>query len=54
MGVTHLSLTPTVASLLNPDNIPKVKFLVTAGEAVTEKVFKSWAGRGIYQGRFSS
>ncbi|ODH26883.1 hypothetical protein ACO22_04378 [Paracoccidioides brasiliensis] len=49
MNVTHLSLTPTVASLLNPDNIPKVKFLVTAGEAMTEKVFKSWAGRGVYQ-----
>ncbi|PGH01201.1 hypothetical protein GX51_05397 [Blastomyces parvus] len=50
MDVTHLSLTPTVASLLNPDNIPKVQFLVTAGEAITEKVFKSWASRGVYQG----
>ncbi|KLJ10032.1 hypothetical protein EMPG_14550 [Blastomyces silverae] len=50
MDVTHLSLTPTVASLLSPDNIPKVKFLVTAGEAITEKVFKSWASRGVYQG----
>ncbi|PGH30054.1 hypothetical protein GX50_07184 [[Emmonsia] crescens] len=50
MDVTHLSLTPTVAALLNPDNIPKVKFLVTAGEAMTEKVFKSWANRGVYQG----
>ncbi|KAL2361253.1 hypothetical protein RJZ56_005872 [Blastomyces dermatitidis] len=50
MDVTHLSLTPTVAALLNPDNIPKVKFLVTAGEAITEKVFKSWASRGVYQG----
>ncbi|OJD13322.1 hypothetical protein AJ78_06213 [Emergomyces pasteurianus Ep9510] len=50
LDVTHLSLTPTVASLLNPDNIPKVKFLVTAGEAMTEKVFKSWANRGVYQG----
>ncbi|OAX83260.1 hypothetical protein ACJ72_02381 [Emergomyces africanus] len=50
MDVTHLSLTPTVASLLNPDNVPNVKFLVTAGEAMTEKVFKSWANRGVYQG----
>ncbi|PGH14806.1 hypothetical protein AJ79_02822 [Helicocarpus griseus UAMH5409] len=48
MEVTHLSLTPTVASLLNPENIPKVKFLVTAGEAMTEKVFKSWASKGAY------
>lgn len=50
MKVTHLSLTPTVASLVEPRNVPLVKFLVTAGEAVTPKVFKSWAGRGLYQG----
>ncbi|KAK2807041.1 NRPS [Emmonsiellopsis sp. PD_5] len=50
MKVTHLSLTPTVAALVNPDNVPDVKFLVTAGEAMTEKVFKHWANRGIYQG----
>lgn len=50
MKVTHLSLTPTVASLVEPRNVPLVKFLVTAGEAVTPKVFKSWAGKGLYQG----
>ncbi|KAK2788223.1 NRPS [Onygenales sp. PD_12] len=50
MNVTHLSLTPTVAALVNPNNVPDVKFLVTAGEAMTEKVFKHWANRGIYQG----
>ncbi|GAD98283.1 nonribosomal siderophore peptide synthase, putative [Paecilomyces variotii No. 5] len=32
MDVTHLSLTPTVAALIHPSNVPKVKFLVTAGE----------------------
>ncbi|KAH6676468.1 peptide synthetase [Halenospora varia] len=50
LNVTHLSLTPTVAALIDPKNVPKVKFLVTAGEAVTQKVFNSWAGRGLYQG----
>lgn len=50
LDVTHLSLTPTVAALVNPDNVPNVQFLVTAGEAVTQKVFNSWAGRGLYQG----
>ncbi|KAI9815347.1 MAG: NRPS [Pycnora praestabilis] len=50
MKITHLSLTPTVAALVDPDNVPKVQFLVTAGEAVTEKVLRSWAGRGLYQG----
>jgi amino acid adenylation domain-containing protein len=50
LGITHLSLTPTVAALVNPENVPQVQFLVTAGEAVTEKVFKMWAHRGLYQG----
>jgi amino acid adenylation domain-containing protein len=50
LGVTHLSMTPTVAALVNPNNVPTVEFLVTAGEAVTEKVFNDWAGRGLWQG----
>jgi amino acid adenylation domain-containing protein len=50
MGVTHLSLTPTVAALIDPDNVPRVEFLVTAGEAVTEHVRRKWTGRGLYQG----
>jgi non-ribosomal peptide synthetase component F len=49
-GITHLSLTPTVAALVNPDNVPTVRFLVTAGEAVTEVVRRKWADRGLYQG----
>ena len=50
LHVTHLSLTPTVAALLDPKNVPEVEFLVTAGEAVTQKVFNDWADRGLYQG----
>ncbi|KAF2712300.1 hypothetical protein K504DRAFT_452517 [Pleomassaria siparia CBS 279.74] len=50
LEITHLSLTPTVASLVNPDHVPKVKFLVTAGEAVNEHVKRQWAGKGLYQG----
>ncbi|CZR63261.1 related to non-ribosomal peptide synthetase [Phialocephala subalpina] len=49
-NVTHLSLTPTVAALINPENVPKVQFLVTAGEAVTQKVFNVWANKGLWQG----
>lgn len=48
-GITHLSLTPSVAALVDPDNVPSVEFLVTAGEAVTELVFSRWAGKGLYQ-----
>lgn len=50
LGVTHLSLTPTVAALVDPTNVPRVEFLVTAGEALTENVRRQWAGRGLYQG----
>ncbi|KAF2500520.1 nonribosomal peptide synthetase-like protein 2 [Lophium mytilinum] len=48
--ITHLSLTPTVAALVDPENVPEVVFLVTAGEAVTEQVRRKWAGKGLYQG----
>ncbi|KAK8172263.1 hypothetical protein BKA80DRAFT_230821 [Phyllosticta citrichinensis] len=50
MRVTHLSMTPTVAALVRPENVPEVKFLVTSGEAVTEHVRRVWAGRGLWQG----
>lgn len=50
MGVTHLSLTPTVAALIHPSNVPKVRFLVTAGEGMTTKVHQDWGGKGLYQG----
>ena len=51
LEITHLSLTPTVASLVDPANTPKVEFLVTAGEALTEIVKRRWAGNKLYQGK---
>jgi amino acid adenylation domain-containing protein len=53
LGVTHLSLTPTVAGLVDPNKVPKVEFLVTAGEALTENVRRKWAGKGLFQGKLS-
>jgi amino acid adenylation domain-containing protein len=50
MNVSHLSLTPSVAALIEPENVPNVKFLVTAGEPMNSKVFNSWTDRGLYQG----
>ncbi|KAK4195852.1 putative peptide synthetase [Triangularia verruculosa] len=49
LDVTHLSMTPTVASLVDPAKVPAVEFLVTAGEAMTELVAKKWGGK-LYQG----
>lgn len=40
--ITHLSLTPTIASLINPQNVPTVEFLVTAGEPMTNAVHERW------------
>ncbi|PWW73490.1 hypothetical protein C7212DRAFT_359603 [Tuber magnatum] len=50
MGITHLSMTPTVAALISRKNVPGVEFLVTAGEALTRKVYNDWAGKGLFQG----
>jgi len=50
LHITHLSLTPTVAALIDPSNVPNVKFLVTSGEGVTELVFRRWTGRGLFNG----
>jgi ferricrocin synthase len=47
--VTHLSMTPTVASLVHPKNVPRVEFLVTAGEPMTPLVAKQW-NTVLYQG----
>ncbi|EHK26839.1 putative non-ribosomal peptide synthetase [Trichoderma virens Gv29-8] len=47
--ITHLSLTPTVASLIDPKNVPNVEFLVTAGEPMTLSVLDTW-GELLWQG----
>ncbi|KAL2264496.1 hypothetical protein VTJ83DRAFT_7006 [Remersonia thermophila] len=47
--ITHLSMTPTVASLVDPGKVPSVTFLVTAGEPMTEAVARKW-GDKLYQG----
>jgi ferricrocin synthase len=51
MEVSHLSLTPTIAALVSPENVPAVRLLVTAGEGMTAKVHQAWANRGLYQGK---
>lgn len=49
LEVTHISMTPTVASLIEPSNVPKVEFLVTSGEPMTNEVARKWVGK-LYQG----
>ncbi|KAI1074226.1 hypothetical protein F5B20DRAFT_464457 [Whalleya microplaca] len=49
LEITHLSMTVTVASLLEPSQVPSVRFLVTSGEPMTDKVLETWA-KHLWQG----
>lgn len=51
LNVTHLSMTPTVASLVNPKNVPSVEFLVVAGEPLLECVLDMWWEKGLHVGK---
>jgi amino acid adenylation domain-containing protein/non-ribosomal peptide synthase protein (TIGR01720 family) len=46
LGVNWACITPTVASLLRPSDMPTLKALTLAGEAVTQKVVDIWGGLG--------
>ncbi|KAL9616128.1 MAG: hypothetical protein Q9160_008972 [Pyrenula sp. 1 TL-2023] len=50
LKVTHLSMTNSVAAMIEPSQVPSVLCLITAGEALSSKVLNAWAGRGLYQG----
>ncbi|KAJ5777126.1 hypothetical protein N7520_000372 [Penicillium odoratum] len=50
MNITHLHLTPTLASRLTPEDVPGVRFLLTSGESLTARVRQNWAGKGLYHG----
>lgn len=50
---THLHLTPTFASHLNPACLPSVQYVITRGEYPMVKVHRDWAGKGLYQGTCS-
>ncbi|KAG8525214.1 NRPS [Bacidia gigantensis] len=43
--VNYADLTPSVANLLNPQDVPGLKTLVLAGEAVPEVSVRIWQGR---------
>ncbi|KAL7914382.1 hypothetical protein GGI35DRAFT_467491 [Trichoderma velutinum] len=45
MEVEWMFLTPTVASLLEPAQVPKVRTLVLGGEHATHNNFSTWGGR---------
>ncbi|KAL8936307.1 MAG: hypothetical protein Q9216_005001 [Gyalolechia sp. 2 TL-2023] len=43
MEVNRVNLTPSMTTLLDPDEVPSLKILITGGEAITPKVLERWA-----------
>ena len=43
MGITQTFLTPTVARLLHPDAVPKLRTLLCSGEALTTDIIDTWS-----------
>ncbi|KAM0205673.1 hypothetical protein ACHAQI_008962 [Fusarium lateritium] len=48
MGVNTLNLTPSVARLLNPQDMPCVKNLSVGGETITNELLESWASHVVF------
>jgi amino acid adenylation domain-containing protein len=46
MAVTRLFITPTVAKLLRPDEVPGVEGIYLAGEPVPQDMAETWTARG--------
>jgi hypothetical protein len=49
MNITHLHMTPTLASRVDPKSVPSVKYLLTLGEGLTPHVHQDWAEKELYQ-----
>jgi amino acid adenylation domain-containing protein len=45
LGINRACLTPTVASLLKPEDVPGLKILKLGGEALTHANVAAWAGK---------
>ncbi|KAK3321888.1 tyrocidine synthetase 1 [Apodospora peruviana] len=44
-AISHISTTPTVASLMHPDDVPTIEMLALGGEPMTKIVRDTWADR---------
>ncbi|KAJ5508771.1 hypothetical protein N7527_010914 [Penicillium freii] len=47
-AATDVSLTPTVATLLRPDQVPSLEVLVLAGEAPNEALYNTWLSTPVH------
>lgn len=44
LDANFMDLTPTVAALIRPEQVPKIRGLAVGGEALTQEVLDAWAG----------
>lgn len=50
-GAKQLMITPTIAKLLSPDDVPTLQMLLVCGEPITPEVASTWATRmDVYNG----
>ncbi|MCJ1360919.1 hypothetical protein MMC16_000014 [Acarospora aff. strigata] len=51
LGVTQLMVTPSIAKLISPDEVPGLKVLLVGGEPLTPNILEVWATRmPVYNG----
>lgn len=48
-GITHLDLTPSLARLLNPEEVPSLckGVFITGGEALKQEILDVWGSKGV-------
>lgn len=42
-GITHITLPPSLAEAIDPEDLPTLKTLILAGEAAPETLFRQWS-----------
>ncbi|EPY54044.1 ferrichrome synthetase Sib1 [Schizosaccharomyces cryophilus OY26] len=47
LKITHIDLTPSLASILNPENAPYLQVFITGGEQIRPEVMEIWGDTGV-------
>ncbi|KAJ5304325.1 tRNA (adenine(58)-N(1))-methyltransferase catalytic subunit trm61 [Penicillium atrosanguineum] len=53
LGVNHVDITPTVASLFRPEDVPNLKSMVVGGEPVTTETARRWGDQVMLVNMYS-
>ncbi|KXX82747.1 Hydroxamate-type ferrichrome siderophore peptide synthetase, partial [Madurella mycetomatis] len=49
LGITHIDLTPSLARLLHPDDVPSLcrGVFITGGESLKQEILDAWGSKGV-------